>query len=106
MLGEHWRKKMKSHAIRAAAAAAAGAALLSLVPGTATAQTKISGTFAITTLPPGTTFNATAAGIAKLFNAKSGARMRLREAGATLEVYVARGETQFGLNASPSSFDA
>jgi TRAP transporter TAXI family solute receptor len=106
MLGENWRKKMKSHAIRTAAAATAGAVLLSLVPGTASAQTKISGTFAITTLPPGTTFNATAAGIAKLFNAKSGARMRLREAGATLEVYVARGETQFGLNASPSSFDA
>ena len=71
---------------RRAACTAAGAFFLSVAAVPGIAQTKISGTFAITTLPPGTTFNATAAGIAKLFNGNTGARMRLREAGATLEV--------------------
>ena len=91
---------------RAVASSAAVALLLALTAVPALAQKKLSGTFAITTLPPGTTFNATAAGIAKLFNSNTGARMRLREAGATLEVYIGRGETQFALNASPSAFDA
>lgn len=84
----------------------AAAILATVASGAALAQSKLSGTYAITTLPPGTTFNATAAGIAKLVNANSNARMRLREVGATMEVYVARRETEFGLNAGPSSFDA
>ncbi len=89
----------------ATALVAASASALACLP--ALAQTKpLTGTFAITTLPPGTTFNATAAGIAKLFNENTGARMRLREVGATLEVYVARRETDFGLNAGPSTYDA
>ena len=88
------------------AAAAAAAVIVVLPLATAQAQEKLSGAFSIATLPPGTTFNATAAGIAKLFNENTGARMRLREASATLEVYIARGETHFALNASPSAFDA
>lgn len=92
---------------RAALTAAAGLAIAACYAMPAQAQNKpLSGTFAITTLPPGTSFNATAAGIAKLFNENTGARMRLREVGATLEVYVSRRETDFGLNAGPSSHDA
>jgi TRAP transporter TAXI family solute receptor len=69
------------------------------------AQSKVSGTFSIVTLPPGTTYNATAAGIAKLFNEHSGARMRLREAPTQLEQLVASGEAEFGLGAGPTSYD-
>lgn len=87
------------------AATAAAITALAMAASAANAQGKLTGTYAITTLPPGTTFNATAAGIAKLFGTHSGARMRLREVGATLEVYVARRETEFGLAAGPSSYD-
>lgn len=69
------------------------------------AQGKISGTFSLVTLPPGTTYNITAAGIAKLFNEHSGARMRLREAPTQLEQLVASGESEFGLGAGPTSYD-
>ncbi len=88
------------------AAAAVTVVAIAVSATSVSAQGKLSGTYAITTLPPGTTFNATAAGIAKLFGANTGARMRLREVGATLEVYVARRETEFGLNAGPSAYDA
>lgn len=81
------------------------AAILAAV--NAAAQDKpLSGTFSMVTLPPGTTFNATAAGIAKLFNEYTGARMRLREAGATMEVYISRKETDFGLSSAPNAWDA
>ncbi len=70
------------------------------------AAQKISGTFTIVTLRPGTTFNATAAGIAKLFHDETGAQMRLREAGSQLDDLVAGGETDFGLGSTPSSHDA
>jgi len=77
------------------------------LPAAAFAQASpLAGTYAITTLPPGTTFNATAAGIAKLVGSHSKARMRLREAGTTLEVYVSRRETDFGLGSGPNVFDA
>lgn len=94
------------HFSRRAAAAAGFAAALAL-PGAAFAQTKpLTGTYAITTLPPGTTFNATAAGIAKLVGTHSQARMRLREVGTTLEIYVSRRETDFGLGSGPNVHDA
>jgi uncharacterized protein len=87
----------------------AAAALVGVFSAAATeeaaAQQKLSGTFSIATLPPGTTFNATAAGIAKLFNQHSGARMRLREAPTQLEQLVANGENEFGLGAGPTSYD-
>jgi TRAP transporter TAXI family solute receptor len=87
----------------------AAAALVGMFSAAATdmaaAQGKLSGTFSIATLPPGTTFNATAAGIAKLFNQHSGARMRLREAPTQLEHLVANGENDFGLGAGPTSYD-
>lgn len=67
---------------------------------------KISGTYAIATLRPGTSFNATAAGIARLINKHSDARMRLRETGAFLEEIIGRKETPFGLNSSPNAYDA
>lgn len=86
-------------------AAFAVAGLLIATCGTAMAQGKISGTFSIATLPPGTTYNATAAGIAKLFNEHSGGRMRLREAPTQLEFLVGSGESEFGLGAGPTSYD-
>ena len=67
---------------------------------------KIKGTYAIATLRPGTSFNATAAGIARLINKHSGARIRLRETGAFLEEIVGRKETPLGLNSSPNAYDA
>jgi TRAP transporter TAXI family solute receptor len=73
--------------------------------GGAAAQGKLSGTFTMVTLPPGTTFNATAAGVAKLFNEHSGARMRLREAPTQLEDLVAKEESEFGLGAGPTTYD-
>jgi hypothetical protein len=87
-----------------AAAGLTGALSLAALSGAA-AQGKITGTFSIATLPPGTTFNATAAGIAKLFNEHSGGRMRLREAPTQLEQLVANGENEFGLGAGPTSYD-
>ncbi len=67
---------------------------------------KIKGTFAIATLRPGTSFNATAAGVARLINKHSDARIRLREAGSFLEEIIGRKETPLGLNSSPNAFDA
>ena len=70
------------------------------------AQQRISGVYAIATLGPGTTLNATSAGLAKLFNAHSGARMRLREAGSFLEVLVGNREVHFSIGTTPGGFDA
>lgn len=67
---------------------------------------KIKGTYAIATLRPGTSFNATGAGIARLINKHSDARIRLREAGSFLEEIIGRKETPLGLNSSPNAFDA
>jgi len=97
---------MRAKAIsRVAVATCAAAALAILGTAPAVAQGKLSGTFSIVTLPPGTTYNITAAGIAKLFNEHSGARMRLREAPTQLEQLVATGEAEFGLGAGPTSYD-
>ena len=67
---------------------------------------KIKGTYAIATLRPGTSFNATAAGIARLINKHSDARIRLREVGSFLEDIIGRKETPLGLNSSPNAYDA
>jgi uncharacterized protein len=85
---------------------AAMAALFALATAHDGAAQKISGTFTIVTLRPGTTFNATAAGIAKLFHDQTGAQMRLREAGSQLDDLVGAGETDFGLGSTPSTHDA
>jgi hypothetical protein len=94
------------HAVLAAAAglvlSAGGSAALAQKAKVA----KIKGTYAIATLRPGTSFNATAAGIARLINKHSGARIRLRETGAFLEEIVGRKETPLGLNSSPNAYDA
>ncbi|MGE3246754.1 MAG: TAXI family TRAP transporter solute-binding subunit [Beijerinckiaceae bacterium] len=92
---------MKAMTVACAAALAAAFS----VPA-ALAQTKITGVYSIATLGPGTTLNATSAGMAKLFNANSSARMRLREAGGFLEVLVGRGETQFAIGTTPGGYDA
>ena len=86
-------------------AASAAFVLAASLASPASAQAKLSGIFSIVTLPPGTTYNATAAGIAKLFNEYSGGRMRLREAPTQLEQLTANGETEFGLGAGPTSYD-
>ncbi len=95
---------MKRHG----ATMAAAAALLVFAAGTghAAGDMKINGTFSIATLPPGTTFNATAAGIARLFHEHNGARMRLRELGTGLDDLVGGGETDFGLGGTTTTSDA
>jgi uncharacterized protein len=85
---------------------AALAAVFALATAHSAAAQQINGTFSIATLPPGTSFNATAAGIARLFHEHNGAQMRLREAGTGLDDLVGGGETDFGLGSTPSTHDA
>ncbi len=91
---------------RHGATIAAAAALFLVATTHGAAAQQVSGTYSIATLPPGTTFNATAAGIARLFHEHNGARMRLREAGTGLDDLVGGGETDFALGGTTSTHDA